>query len=224
MKKGKIIVVEGTDGSGKNTQVNLLRENLEKKYEKVRNISFPYYDSPSSGLIKMYLEGEFGTDAMAVSPYVASTFYAADRYAAYKTDFGEFYRQGGILIADRYVSSNMLHQASKIDNFEERKKFLDWLYDLEYHIYQIPEPDQVFFLNMPLEYSSQLLSHRAKKFDTTKDDIHESNQAYMKKSYQTACELCKECGWEEIHCVKNGAIRTIEDIQQELENKVEKLL
>ena len=224
MRKGKIIVIEGTDGSGKNTQMKLLSRKFEERNVKFRAISFPCYEKPSSSLVKMYLDGDFGTDAMEVSPYIASTFFAVDRYAAYKTDFGKFYNDGGIIISDRYVSSNMLHQASKIDNKKEKEKFLNWLFDLEYNIYKIPKPDKVIFLNMPIEYSSKLLKNRDNRFKYKKEDIHEKNIEYMKKSYNTACELAKIYNWEEVKCVKDGIIRDVNDISDEIEKKIKDII
>ena len=224
MRKGKIIVIEGTDGSGKNTQMKLLSRKFEERNVKFRAISFPCYEKPSSSLVKMYLDGDFGTDAMEVSPYIASTFFAVDRYAEYKTDFGKFYNDGGIIISDRYVSSNMLHQASKIDNKKEKEKFLNWLFDLEYNIYKIPKPDKVIFLNMPIEYSSKLLKNRDNRFEYKKEDIHEKNIEYMKKSYETACELSKIYNWEEIKCIDGGKIRDVNVIGKEIEEKIKDII
>ena len=123
---GKLFVIDGTDGSGKQTQFNKLQERLKKDGVDFRVVSFPNYDSPSSGLVKMYLSGEFGENAKDVSPYIASTFYAADRYATFKTGYQEYYDNGGIILADRYTTANMVHQAGKIDNEEEREKILNW--------------------------------------------------------------------------------------------------
>ena len=153
---------------------------------------------------------------MEISPYIASTFFAVDRYASYKTDFGQFYDSGGIIISDRYVSSNMLHQASKIESKKDKIKFINWLFDLEYNIYKIPKPDKVIFLNMPIEYSSELLKNRDNRFEYKKEDIHENNLKYMKKSYETACELSKMYNWEEINCVSSGKIRDKNEINREI--------
>ena len=214
---GKLIVIDGTDGSGKQTQMGMLENNLKKSGIDYRKVSFPNYDSPSSSLVKMYLSGDFGTDADKVSPYVASTFYAADRFATYKKELEEYYENGGLILADRYTTANMVHQAGKIKDKEERKKFLDWLWDLEFNMYKIPVPTKVFFLNMPLEYSLKLMEHRKNKFDKdAKKDIHESNKEYLKESYEAACKLAKEYNWAEIQCIKNGDIRTREEIAEEI--------
>ena len=222
---GKLIVIDGTDGSGKQTQMGMLENNLKKAGIDYRKTSFPNYDSPSSSLVKMYLSGEFGTDADKISPYVASTFYAADRYATYKKELEEYYEKGGLILADRYTTANMVHQAGKIKDKQERKKFLDWLWDLEFNMYKIPVPTKVFFLNMPLEYSLKLMENRKNKFDKeAAKDIHESNKEYLRESYEAACELAKEYNWSEIKCVENGKVRTREDIAKEIFNIVKQSL
>ena len=186
-----------------------------------KTVSFPNYDSPSSSLVKMYLSGEFGTDPKSVSPYIASTFYAADRYATYKKDFEEFYNNGGIILADRYTTANMVHQAGKISDLKEREKFLDWLFDLEFGIYGLPKPTEVFFLNMPPEDSEKLMKNRINKFShETKKDIHERNPKHLEESYKAACSLIDKYNWYEIKCVKDNEIRTIEDIHEEIFNEV----
>ena len=141
---GKLIVIDGTDGSGKQTQLEILENKLKENNIDYRKISFPNYNSPSSSLVKMYLSGEFGTDADAISPYVASTFFAVDRYATYKKQLEEYYENGGLILADRYTTANMVHQAGKIKDRSERKKFLDWLWNLEFNIYKIPIPTKSF--------------------------------------------------------------------------------
>ena len=216
---GKLIVIDGTDGCGKQTQMELLETNLKNAGIDYRKISFPNYDSPSSSLVKMYLSGEFGTDADKISPYVASTFYAVDRYATYKKDLENYYLNGGLILADRYTTANMVHQAGKIKDKTERKKFLDWLWDLEFNIYKIPVPTKVFFLNMPLNFSLKLMERRKNKFDNNASkDIHERNKEYLQESYEAACELAKEYNWSEIKCVKNDALRTREEIAKEIFN------
>lgn len=222
---GKLVVIDGTDGSGKQTQLEILEKNLQRENIDYRKVSFPNYDSPSSSLVKMYLSGEFGKDAKAISPYIASTFYAADRYATYKKDLEEYYENGGLILADRYTTANMVHQAGKIKDKEERKKFLDWLWDLEFNLYKIPVPTKVFFLNMPVEYSLKLTQNRQNKFNkNAKKDIHESDANHLKDSYNAACELAKIYNWSEIKCVEDGIIRTREDIGKEIFNIVKEIL
>ena len=222
MGNGKLFVIEGTDGSGKQTQLKRLKERFEKENIKYKTVSFPNYDSPSSSLVKMYLNGDFGTDAQTISPYIASTFYAADRYATFKTSYEEFYNNGGIILADRYTTSNMVHQAGKIKNDEERNKFLDWLWDFEFNLYNLPIPTEVIFLNMPVEYAQELMKNRANKItNETKKDIHERNEKHLQEAYNEACKLVKKYNWYEVKCVRDGKIRTIDDIHEEIFHEVE---
>lgn len=220
---GKLFVIDGTDGSGKQTQSSLLKERLKKEGIDFRAVSFPNYDSPSSALVKMYLEGEFGANAQEISPYIASTFYAADRYATFKIEFEEYYNNGGIIIADRYTTSNMIHQAGKIKDDKEREKFLNWLWDFEFNLYGLPIPTEVIFLNMPLEYSKKLMENRENKIThETKKDIHESSKEHLQSAYNEACKLAKKYNWYEIKCVKEDKIRTVEDINDEIYNVITK--
>ena len=225
MKKGKLFVIDGTDGSGKQTQLNKLKERFDKEKIDYRAVSFPNYDSPSSSLVKMYLNGEFGTNANEISPYIASTFYAADRYATFKKDLEEYYTNGGIILADRYTTSNMVHQAGKIKDDKEREKFLDWLWNYEFVLYGLPIPTQVIFLNMPTEYSQKLMQNRENKIThENKKDIHESNPEHLKEAYEEACKLAKKYDWCEICCVKNGKIKTIEEIHEEVYDMIKKYI
>ena len=222
---GKLIVIEGTDGSGKETQMKILQSKLEERNINFKKISFPNYDSPSSSLVKMYLSGEFGTDSNTISPYIASTFYAADRYATYKKDLEEYYMSGGLILADRYTTANMIHQAGKIHNIDERKKFLDWLLDLEFNIYKIPAPDKVFFLNMPTDVALKLIENRKNKFDENSvKDIHERDKTHLVNSYNAACDVAKDYNWDVINCTENGNLRTREEIGEEIFKSVEAIL
>ena len=216
---GKLFVIEGTDGSGKQTQFERLKKRLDEENIEYKTMSFPNYDNDSSALVKMYLSGEFGEHAKDVSPYIASTFYAADRYATYKRYYEEYYKNGGIILADRYTTSNMVHQAGKILDSEERKKFLNWLCDFEFNLYGLPKPDKVFFLNMPPEYSLQLIKDRENKFShDSKKDIHERDFNHLQDSYNAACSIIQDYGWCEIKCIRDGKIRTIDDIHEEIFN------
>ncbi|MBR3002696.1 MAG: deoxynucleoside kinase [Clostridia bacterium] len=217
-KKGKLFVIDGTDGSGKQTQFQKLQERLKKEGIEYKTVSFPNYDSPSSSLVKMYLSGEFGKNAKDVNAYIASTFYAADRYATFKTGYQEFYDNGGIILADRYTTANMVHQAGKIQDVEEREKFLNWLWDFEFNLYGLPEPTEVFFLNMPVEKSLELIKDRDNKFtNQAQKDIHESDKNHLIDAYNAACYVSKKYDWFEINCVdSNNNIRTREDIHEEI--------
>ena len=218
---GKLFVIDGTDGSGKQTQFAKLQERLTKDGIEYKTVSFPNYDSPSSSLVKMYLSGEFGKNAKDVSSYIASTFYAADRYATFKTGYQEYYAQGGIILADRYTTANMVHQAGKIQDKVERKKFLDWLWDFEFKLYGLPIPTEVFCLNMPVKKSLKLMENRENKFThEAKKDIHESDVNHLIDAYNAACDVAKDYNWYEIHCVRNGELRTIEDIHEEIYNEI----
>ena len=157
---GKLIVIEGLDGCGKSTQLELLPQNLLKNGIESKSVSFPDYDSNSSALVKMYLGGEFGKKPSDVNAYAASLFYAVDRFASYKTNWGDYYNQNGVIVSGRYTTSNAVHQTSKMDE-SEWQGFLDWLYDLEYNKVGIPKPDKVIFLDMPIEVSQKLLSGMA---------------------------------------------------------------
>lgn len=222
---GKIFVIDGTDGSGKQTQFMKLQERLAKENIEYKTVSFPNYDSPSSSLVKMYLSGEFGTDAKKISPYIASTFYAADRFATYKKDFEEYYENGGIILADRYTTANMVHQAGKIQDKNERKEFLNWLWDYEFNLYALPVPNEVFFLKMPPEKSLELIKDRENKFTHgTKKDIHESDQKHLIDSYNAACDVALDYNWYTVECIKDGSLRTIEDIHEEIFNEIKKHL
>lgn len=222
---GKLFVIDGTDGSGKQTQLNKLKERLEKENIEYKLASFPNYDNPSSSLVKMYLSGEFGENAKDVSPYIASTFYAADRYATYKTKLEKFYNEGGIVLVDRYTTSNMIHQAGKIKDEEEREKFLKWLWDFEFNLYGIPVPTKTFFLNMPTEYALKLIKERENKFTHTQTkDIHERDASHLRDSYNEAVRLVDKYGWKEIKCVENGRIKTIEEIHEEIWKEIKKYI
>lgn len=224
-KMGKLFVIEGTDGAGKETQSNLLKERLKKENIDFKGVSFPNYDSISSSLVKMYLNGELGTNAEEISPYVASTFFAADRYITFKKEYSKYYEDGGIIIADRYTQSNMIHQAGKIQDDKECEKFLNWLWDFEFNLYNLPIPTEVIFLNMPIEYSQKLTENRKNKITNgDKKDIHESNIDYMKHAYNKALKLAKKYNWKEINCVKDKKIRSIEDIGEEVYNHIKKFI
>ena len=229
---GKLFVIDGTDGSGKQTQFNKLKERLAEENIEYKVVSFPNYDSQSSSLVKMYLSGEFGKDAKKISPYIASTFYAVDRYATFKKDYEEFYNKGykeyyengGIILADRYTTANMVHQAGKIQDKKEREKFLNWLWDFEFNLYGLPIPTEVFFLNMPVKKSLELIENRKNKFTNNEQkDIHESDRNHLIDAYNAACEVAKTYHWYEVNCITNeDEIRTIEDIHEEIYKEIKK--
>jgi len=218
---GKLIVIEGLDGSGKSTQLDLLFENLKKNNIDCKSVSFPDYENPSSTLVKMYLAGEFGKKPGDVNAYAASVFYAADRYASFKSAWGEYYNAGGTVIAGRYTTSNAVHQASKLPE-SEWENFLSWLYDFEYNKIAIPKPDKVIFLDMPVEVSQKLLSKRYEG-DDSKKDIHECDTEYLDRCRKSAIYTAEFSGWETISCAENGEARSIEDIANDVLKSVLKL-
>ena len=214
---GKLFVIDGTDASGKQTQLKKLQERLEKENIQYKLVSFPNYDSPSSSLVKMYLSGEFGKNAKEISPYVASTFFAGDRYATFKKELEEFYNNDGIILADRYTTANMVHQAGKITDKEEREKFLNWLWDFEFNLYKLPVPTKVFFLNMPPKYAFELMKNRENKFThEAQKDIHESDENHIIDSYNAACEVADKYNWTKIECVRDDKLRTIDEIHEDI--------
>lgn len=222
---GKLFVIDGTDGSGKQTQFKKMQERLHDENIDYRVVSFPNYESPSSSLVKMYLSGEFGENAREVSPYIASTFYAVDRYATYKKYFEDYYNNGGIILADRYTTSNMVHQAGKIRDKQEREKFLNWVWDFEFNLYKLPIPTKTFFLNMPPEYAMKLMENRANKFThESKKDIHERDKSHIIDSYNAACDLVDTYNWYEVNCIRENKIRTIDDIHEEIYKEIRKYI
>lgn len=210
---GKLIIIEAGDGCGKATQTEWLVKRLAAAGHQVRKIEFPNYQSPSSALIKMYLNGDFGTTAEAVNPYAASAFYAVDRYASYKQDWQEFYQQGGIVVCDRYTTSNMVHQAVKIADPSERQAYLDWLWDFEFVKFCLPVPDAVVFLDMPPAYSRRLIRERALSTGTAVD-IHERDDDYLARCYASYCEIADRYQWQTVPCVAGDRLKSIEEIHE----------
>ncbi len=211
---GKLIVFEGTDGSGKSTQFELLAKRLEAEQIGFQRLRFPQYEEPSSALIRMYLGGAFGDDPEAVNAYAASTFYAVDRYASYQRVWKDYYQGGGFVVSDRYTTSNAVHQGSKVPE-GERAEFFRWLYDLEYDRMGLPRPDLVVLLDMPVELSEQLMRKREQSTGTHAD-IHERDEDYLKKCRDVALHAAKYYGWRTVSCAKDGAIRGVEDIHEEV--------
>ena len=217
-----LFTIEGTDGSGKATQLALLKEKLEDKGYSVMTISFPNYSSRSSGPVKMYLEGELGRKPSDVSAYAASALFAVDRFAAYKKNWEKPYKEGTVIISDRYVLSNIIHQASKL-SIEERKSYIDWLYDFEYKKLGIPVPTLSFFLDVPPDVSSENVEKRYFG-DEAKKDIHERDGEYMKICYDTAKELFPRLGVVRVECVRDGKMKTREEINEIIFSEIEKIL
>ena len=213
MAAKKLIVIEGLDGSGKATQAKRLTEALVEKGIPVREVSFPDYGSDSSALVRMYLSGQFGTDPQDVNAYAASSFFAVDRFASYKKDWHRDYARG-VVIADRYTTSNAVHQCSKLPK-EQWDDFLNWLFDFEYKKLGIPAPDRVIYLNVDPAISQALMTARYRG-DENKKDIHERDIAYLRHSREAAAYCAEKLGWETVDCCRDGQMRSIEDIHKDV--------
>jgi len=220
--QGKLIVLEGIDGSGKSTQFKLLTERLRKEELSFRKVVFPRYGESSSALLRSYLSGEFGSAPGDVSAYAASTFFFVDRYASYKTDWGEYYRGGGTVICDRYTTSNAIHQGAKLPR-NELCGFLDWLYDFEFRLMELPRPDIVLYMDIDLETSLSQMKRRQENTNT-KGDIHETNADYLGACLETGSAAAEQLGWWKIRCLENGSMRTINEIHEEIYSKVSEVL
>jgi len=214
MSKGKLIVLEGIDGSGKSSQYRRICARMENDGIDYNHIVFPRYDQDSSMLIRMYLRGDFGEKPSDVNAYTASTFYAADRYASFKTDWGEYYNNGGIILSDRYTTSNAVHQGSKLSD-EELPAFFEWLYDLEYVKMGLPKPDLVIYLDVDIETSLARMKHRQDSTNT-KADIHEKDVDYLTRCLHTAEKAADYYGWKRIPFMKDGKERDILEKNDEI--------
>lgn len=215
---GKLIVIEGTDGSGKSTQFRLLTDRLESEQVKFQKLVFPQYSEPSSALIRMYLGGEFGKSPSDVNAYAASAFYSVDRYASYRKVWGKWYEEGGLVVSDRYTTSNAVHQASK-EPEDKREDFLNWLYDFEYDKLGLPRPDLVIYLDVPTDFTEKMLRHRESETHT-QADIHEQDMQYLATCRRMGRAAAEHYGWTVIRCVRDGAMRSMEDIHEEIHRHV----
>ncbi|HHX96097.1 MAG TPA: thymidylate kinase [Clostridia bacterium] len=225
MTAGKLIVIEAPDGSGKKTQSELLVERLKKAAHPVKKVEFPNYKSPASALVKMYLQGDFGENPEAVNPYAASAFYAVDRFASFLQEWQEFYLKGYLIVADRYTTSNLIHQGVKFSSSEAREAFFTWVWDFEFKYLALPKPDLVFFLDMPPQYSQQLIARRKNKFTgKTQKDIHEINEIHLRQAYENACWLAEKYNWHKIACVKEGVIKPVSTIHEQIYTLLKKEL
>lgn len=223
--KGTIISIEGTDGAGKHTQQQLLAKSLKEQGYDVFEQSFPNYESDSSAPVKMYLGGEFGASANCLDAYQASTLYAIDRMCTYKKSIEPHYENGEIILFDRYVQSNFIHQCSKIEDEDEKEEFIAWEEDFEYNLLGLPRPNIVFFIEMPVEKSLELARSRADYKTGGKKDIHEEDPTHLQKSYNNGLNLAKKLGWTIIHCVdENNNLKTIDDIHAEIMTHVKAYL
>ena len=245
-----LIAIEGVDKSGKETQAALLLERLRSENRNVRKIEFPNYASEASAAVKMYLNGEFGESPDDVNPYAASILFTVDRYASYKKDWSAFLGSGGIVIADRYTMSNMIHQGAKFADPAERRAYIGWLADFEFVKVGLPRPDIVIFLDLSMELRLMLMEkkmradgvdyrfadgvdHRfadglERRFADSRGnrfaDIHERDLGYLNRSHLCAREVAAALGWTRVEAGNGGALRSAADIHEELYAAVAPLL
>lgn len=213
--KGKLIVIDGLDGSGKSTQFELITKRLQSNNLPVKAISFPDYKNPSSSLVKMYLSGEFSNNANDVNAYAASSFYAVDRYASFKLFWESNYSSGDIILASRYVSSNAIHQMVKLPE-SDWDNYLCWLDDYEYNKLGLPVPNLVIFLDMPIEISQKLLLNRYNG-DENKKDIHEANIDYLNACRKSALYAAEKQNWKIVNCSdENNNVLPIDFISEKI--------
>ena len=223
MANGKLFIIEAGDGSGKETQTRLLAERLARAGHLVVPVTFPDYAADSSMLVRMYLRGDFGVQVDDVNAYAASTFFAVDRYASYRMKWGQDYAAGSIVLADRYTTSNMVHQAVKIEDAAERDAYLDWLYDFEFRKMGLPVPDAVFFLDMEPQAAARLIAARAAEKGTA-PDIHERDAAYLARTHDAYVLLAQRYGWVRIPSSPDGAPLPIGEIHERLYEEVQSFL
>lgn len=214
MNKGKLIVLEGIDGSGKSAQYRRLCSRMEQDGIQYHHIVFPRYDKDSSALIRMYLGGSFGTNPNDVNAYAASVFFAVDRFASFREDWGKIYEEGGLILSDRYTTSNAVHQGSKLPD-EELPDFFRWLSDLEYGKMGLPEPDLVIYLDVDLETSLARMKRRQERTNTHAD-IHEKDVAYLEHCLRTADRAADYYGWTRIPFLTDGVERDVDEKNAEI--------
>lgn len=211
---GKFIVIEGLDGSGKATQTEILRKYFEENGETVKKLTFPDYDNESSALVKMYLGGEFGDNPDDVNAYAAAAFYTVDRIASYLKFWKEDYENGSVILADRYATSNIIYQMSKLPE-SDWDSYIDFQQDFEYLKIKVPEPDLIIYLDVEPEVSQKLLSSRYSG-DESKKDLHEKNLNFLLSCRKSALYAAERLGWVKISCTKDGEMRSIEDISADI--------
>ena len=227
-KKGKLIVLDGTDGSGKSTQFQMLAERMRAEGANYTDIKFPVYDSPASVLVRRYLAGEYGANADDVNIYAASMFYAMDRYDAWKKDYNRWrsvYEGGGIVIADRYTTANFIHQGGKLNTMGERFKFFTWLEEIEYNLFGLPKPDEVILLDMPASKAVSMLEKRRKETGETAD-IHEKDVEFISRCHESAMDAAFAMDWKVVACASMGglAVRPAEQIHKDVWEAVKEVI
>ncbi|CDA79248.1 dTMP kinase [Negativibacillus massiliensis] len=219
--KGKLIIIEGLDGSGKSTQIEILRQKAQQAGKQVRQVKFPNYAEDSSALVRAYLAGELGS-LHEINAYAASVLYSVDRYATFRRHMKEDYDNGCIFLLDRYTTANMYHQTTKLPK-EEWDSFLDWLEDLEYGKMGLPKPDLVLYLDMKPQTAKKLMENRYHG-DESKKDLHEADFSYLLSCRDAALYAAQRCGWEVLSCCDGESPLPIDTISQMIWQKVEPLL
>lgn len=219
---GKLIVLEGIDGSGKSTQFELLTNRLDNEGIPFRKLVFPRYSESSSAMLRSYLNGEFGKNPEDVSAYAASTFFFIDRYASYKTDWCNFYKSGGLVICDRYTTSNAIHQGAKLSP-SALPDFLDWLYDFEFRIMELPVPDLVLYMDIDLVTCLAQMEMRQKKTGIP-GDIHETHREYLSSCLIAGNTAANRLNWTRVSCLNNSLMRPEEDIGRDIYRTVKEVL
>ncbi len=219
---GKLIVIEGLDGSGKSTQTALIKERIEKCGKSIKQIKLPDYESDSSALVRMYLSGKFGSDPSDVNTYATSLFYTVDRFANYNNVWKDDYKNGAVILADRYTTSNAVHQMVKLPK-EKWDEYLNWLEDIEYNKVGIPKPDAVIFLDMPVDVSQRLMTERYSG-DENKKDVHEANVNYLISCHASALYAAKKLGWSVVNCAVDGNPRSIEEINEDIFKEIKDIV
>jgi len=227
-KRGKLIVIDGTDSSGKATQTELLIKHLKKDGRAVKVLDFPDYYSNFFGKFIGHCLSEQYYNFVKVHPKIASVLYAADRFES-RDKIKKWLKDGYIIIANRYASANQIHQGGKIADTKKRESFLKWLAEMEYEVFKIPKPDAIFYLSVPIPIVLKLIKERNKKNNRSylgnKKDVHEKDFNFLENSRKTALWLAKtQKGWIKIECVKNGVLDTRENIHKEIYEKIKKVL
>jgi len=215
---GKLIVFEGIDGSGKSTQFEMMCERLLSENHQFKRLVFPRYNEPSSALIKMYLGGDFGNSPDSVNAYAASSFYAVDRYASFVQDWREYYEGGGLILTDRYTTSNALHQGAKVA-VEKREHFFKWLYDYEFNLIGLPVPDLVIYMDLEVEVAATRLRRRETE-TATNADIHENDMTYLSNSVESGKQAAALFNWHKVSCVNDGIERDKTELHNEIYNRI----
>jgi len=215
---GKLIVFEGIDGSGKSTQFELMCKRLLNEGRQFKRLVFPRYNEPSSALIKMYLGGDFGSSPDSVNAYAASSFYAVDRYASFVQEWRDYYEDGGLILTDRYTTSNALHQGAKVTE-EQREHFFRWLYEYEFNLIGLPAPDLVNLMDLEVEVATMRLRRRETE-TATNADIHENDIVYLSNSVKSGKQAASLFDWHRVSCVRDGVERDINDLHEEIYTRI----